>query len=138
MLFAVWGLWSVYLYLSGEHIPQNHEKAFQWCAKAAIQGSAQSQYNLALFYMKGCGTPKDDKISAFWFENAAYQGCALSQHNLGVFYEEGRGVDIDLKKSAYWYDEAKKQGATQESQELTCNHKSSATENDNSDKGLLN
>ena len=51
--------------------------------KAAEQGSALAQNNLALMYAHGSGVTRDDGLACHWFSRAAVQGYAPAQYHLG-------------------------------------------------------
>ena len=44
---------------NGEGVPQDHGKAVHWWLRAAMQGNASAQYNLALAYRQGSGVAQD-------------------------------------------------------------------------------
>jgi len=48
--------------------------AAEWYAKAAEQGVAEAQFNLAEMYKEGRGLPQDDKLASAWHAQAAEQG----------------------------------------------------------------
>ncbi|WP_163366756.1 tetratricopeptide repeat protein, partial [Klebsiella aerogenes] len=73
-------------------IEQDHEKAVTWYTKAAEQGHADAQYNLAVSYDEGEGVERDGSKAVFWYTKAANQGNRDAQNNLGVMYDEGDGV----------------------------------------------
>ncbi len=78
--------------------------------KAAEQGDAGAQFNLALCYYLGLGVDKDPKAAAAWCRKAAEQGYAVAQFNLGLHYDHGQGVEKDPKAAAAWYRKAAEQG----------------------------
>ena len=47
------------LYDTGDGVPQNNGKAFEWFAKSAEQGNAEAQFFLAGMYHKGDRIPQD-------------------------------------------------------------------------------
>ncbi|MBQ0113780.1 MAG: sel1 repeat family protein [Bacteroidales bacterium] len=53
---------------------ENYTKAVSWFKKAAEQGHADAQYNLAFCYANGNGVSQDYKQAASWYEKAAEQG----------------------------------------------------------------
>jgi TPR repeat protein len=67
-------------------------EAEKWYRKAAKQGFAEAQNNLALMYVLGRGVPQDDAEAVKWFRRAAKQGYAPAQNNLGEMRRQGRGV----------------------------------------------
>ena len=86
--------------------------ALIWYRKAADQGNAYAQNNLAVFYSEGRGgLPKDDREAARLYKLAADQGNAYAQANLGDFYEQGRGgLPKDEREAARLYKLAADQG----------------------------
>ena len=87
----------------------NSEAYFIKCKKAAEQGNANAQYDLALCYLAGSGTPRDEKEAFCWYQKAAEQGHVSAQFALEHCYKEGIGTIKDLTKAEYWYQKATKQ-----------------------------
>ena len=64
-------------YLNGEHgIEMNHELAAFWYRKAADQGDADAQRELAAMYDEGVGVQQDKKQAMELYERAAEGGDA--------------------------------------------------------------
>ena len=55
-----------YLYDMGVGVPQDHTEAVKWYTKAAEQGLAEAQYNLAGVYSDGRGVRRDYAKAYFW------------------------------------------------------------------------
>lgn len=68
--------------------------------RAAENGDAVAQYNLAVRLGEGTDAEKDAAAAAFWLERAARKGHVSAQYNLALCYETGDGVRKDAKKSA--------------------------------------
>ena len=68
-------------------------EAVQWYRKAAEQGDAEAQDNLAFMYKNGQGVTQDYAQAVKWYRKAAEQGYAGAQINLGVMYDNGQGVN---------------------------------------------
>lgn len=68
----------------------------QWYQKAADQGNAAAQNNLASIYQIGKGGINQDCSTAvqWYYRKAADQGNATAQYNLGYIFETGAEVDI--------------------------------------------
>src|SRR5439155_216236 len=105
----------------GAHIPRlttsvkallemDSGKVAELYQKAADQGSAYAQYNLAWRYENGEGVPKDSGKATELYQEAANQGNADAQYNLAWRYEDGEGVPKDLGKAAQLYKKAADQG----------------------------
>ncbi|WP_434779209.1 tetratricopeptide repeat protein [Neisseria sp. Ec49-e6-T10] len=81
-------------YYNGDGVSQDTQKSFYWLIKAAEQGYAKAQDNLASAYYEN-----GDKQKAFyWFNKAAEQGLALSQYSLAFMYYKADGVPSDAKR----------------------------------------
>jgi len=98
------------IYLNGDAVPKDVTKAALWFRKAAEQGLADAQYNLAGAYSDGEGVPLDYAQAAIWFRKAAEQGDAGAQINLGASYQIGQGVPQDYAQAAVWCRKAAEQG----------------------------
>ena len=59
-------------------------KAAYWYGKAALQGHAWAQCNLASCYEYGFGVEKDMVQAAYWYGKAADQNFARAQFNLAT------------------------------------------------------
>jgi hypothetical protein len=81
-----------------------------WYRKAAEQGYAKAQLDLAGLYENGNGVPLDYAQAASWYRKAAEQGDADGQVHLGFWYAMGRGVSQDDAQSAAWFRKAADQG----------------------------
>jgi len=75
--------------------------------KAADQGNAEAQFNLALMYEEGRGVTKDDEQAAMWYSKAAEQDYARAQFNLGKMLSEGKGGHQDNIEAYKWLSLAK-------------------------------
>ena len=89
---------------------QCYEEAIKWYRKAAEQGYADAQCNLADMYHYGWGVPEDDEEAVKWYREAAEQGHADAQCNLADMYRYGFGVPEDDEEAVKWYREAAEQG----------------------------
>ena len=78
------------------------EAAIKWFTKAAEQGLAEAQHNLASMYDSGEGVAQDYKQAVYWYTKAAEQGYASAQSDLGILYHYGNGVPEDIVKAHMW------------------------------------
>ena len=92
------------MYDNGEGIPENDEKAVNWYLKAAEQGFAKAQYNLAISYDNGEGVSENNEEAVRWYRKAAVQDHAKAQTNLGTMYEYGLGVSENNIIAHMWYN----------------------------------
>jgi hypothetical protein len=85
---------------------KNYLEAAYWYKKAAKQGEAFAQANLAIMYYLGQGIKQDYNEALYWFENSASQGNPTAQLNLGYMYKQGIGTLQDYNKAYYWFEQA--------------------------------
>jgi len=82
--------------------------------KAARQGYAIAEFNLAVMYSRGEGVPQDRKQALAYYLKAAQHveppTLARAQYNLGECFERGWGTAVDLKAARNWYAKAAAQG----------------------------
>lgn len=100
------------MYNNGYGVEKDERKAVEWYMKAAMNGYAVSQYNLACQYEKGRGVERDYARAMFWYEKAAEQNDSSAELNIGYLYSEGIGVPRDMQKALYWYRRAAAHGDT--------------------------
>ncbi len=62
------------MYANGEGVSQDYQEAVKWYRRAAEQGDAGAQYNLALMYTRGQGMSQDYVLAHMWANLAASQG----------------------------------------------------------------
>ena len=77
-------------------------EAAGWYRRAAEQGLAEAQHNLAMCYAEGRGVQQDDEEAVVWSRRAAEQGDALAQFSLALMYGMGRGVPQDNIEAHKW------------------------------------
>ena len=90
------------MYAEGRGVSQDYGVAMAWYRKAAGQGSAKAQLNIAIMYQNGWSVPPDDAAALKWTLKAAAQGYADAQVNLGFRYAKGQGVPKDLVRAHMW------------------------------------
>jgi len=59
------------MYMKGQGVEQDYEKAGEWFRKASEQGLAVAMYKLAKLYTRGEGVPKDLEFAYVWYSVAA-------------------------------------------------------------------
>lgn len=87
-----------------------HSEAVRWYRKAADQGLAEAQCELAYMYRDGYGVAEDYSEAVRWFRKAAEQGLSEAQIWLGIMYEEGLGVVKDYSEAVKWYRKTAEEG----------------------------
>lgn len=90
------------MYLQGQGVPENPDKALMLFHKAAKQGLPNAKNNLGVMYAGGKAVPQDYKQAIVWFREAADQGFALAMNNLADIYENGLGVKPNHEEAAKW------------------------------------
>lgn len=99
------------MYLHGDGVEENVEKAALWHRKAAEHGYAESQFELGHSHAFGIGVPEDGKEVEKWWRLAAEQGHAMALINLATTYEHGQdGVPQNYEEAAKWYRVAAERG----------------------------
>jgi TPR repeat protein len=87
-----------------------HREAAEYFRKAAEQGLAGAQFDLAVRHRLGQGVPQDMVQSFNWLRKAAQQGHRTAQYNLALMYGMGQGTAEDLAQAFYWMRKAAEQG----------------------------
>lgn len=88
-----------------------NDETIEWLQKAANQGHAKAQFNLAAAYSFGRGVPKDTAKAMELYQKAAAQGNSDAQYHLAtVYYKGNNGVTKDLAKAAELFQSAAAQG----------------------------
>ncbi len=59
------------MYRNSQGVPRDDAEAAKWCRKAADQGHANAQNNLAVIYSHGQGVPQDYAQAHMWYNLAA-------------------------------------------------------------------
>ena len=69
----------------GTGMPRDAHAAASWFIRAAVQGYATAQYNLARSYETGDGLDKNREKALYWYGKAARQGDADARARLDAF-----------------------------------------------------
>ena len=98
-------------YALGDGVPQDDKLAAEFTKKAADQGYADAECNLAIMIEQGRGgLPQDAALAVEWYRKAASQGHAVAQGNLGVAYQCGKGVPQSDVEAVKWFRKSAEQG----------------------------
>jgi TPR repeat protein len=89
---------------------KQYKEAVKWFRKAAEQGYAKAQSNLAHMYEYGKGIEKDYQEALRLMRLAAEQGLARAEAQVGSMFERGKGLEKDYREAAKWYRLAAEQG----------------------------
>lgn len=90
--------------------PPDFAEAVNWYRKAAEQGHAAAQHNLALCYYNGQGVAQNYSEAFNRWRKAVPQGYAQTQFQLGGCYFFGQGVAQDYTEAVKWFRKAAEQG----------------------------
>ncbi len=80
---AAANLVGIHYYL-GAGVARDFATAAQWFERAARDGDADAQRNLATLYLRGWGVRQDDFLAYAWFSEAAERGNSRARAYLGV------------------------------------------------------
>lgn len=95
------------LYLTGDGVKLDKNKALQLWRTAADRGYAHAQAKLAEF-LEDNGSPHEETFRLL--ELAAKQGLTNAEYNVGLRYYNGRGVTRDLEEAKRWFGRAAAKG----------------------------
>lgn len=85
------------MYMRGEGVQQDFDRAKLWFDRGVTRGDAQSQYCLGLMMLHGYGVAKNIGKATDLFKASADQDYALSQVQLGVlFLDRGQPEDVRI------------------------------------------
>ena len=90
----------------GQGVEPDIQKAFEWYQKAANQGHALAQTNLAYFYLLGIGVDKDEQKAFTLYQQAANQQLPAAIKTLGFLYMQGLGTEVDEYKAFTLFEQA--------------------------------
>lgn len=83
------------MYITGQGVPADENRATQYIRKAANRGLTHAMVTMATRARTGQGMPASDRLSAFWYEKAYEAGSAAAANDLGLMYQNGDGVRED-------------------------------------------
>lgn len=93
-----------------------YEKILELYERAARQGNAEAQHEVAMIYYNGLGVERDYRKGIEWDEKAAKQNYLIAKLVLASVYSENNaGPDnpiTDPQKALYWYQQASLQGSS--------------------------
>lgn len=84
-----------FMYLKGDGVPEDDEKALAWFHIAADAGGSHAQIALGMMHLNGWGVPESPENAVRWFRLAAEQGSANALGVPGAMYAQGAGVEQD-------------------------------------------
>ncbi|HVU16460.1 MAG TPA: tetratricopeptide repeat protein [Candidatus Didemnitutus sp.] len=99
-------------YYNGDGLERNPVLAVYWFGKAADQGYAPAQAQLALMHQMGMGTERDPAKALVWYRKASAQGNDMAIANIAGMYQNGDGVARDPAEAARWDRKSAEMGHT--------------------------
>ncbi|MBR5675584.1 MAG: sel1 repeat family protein [Neisseriaceae bacterium] len=111
---------NYYIHYSTGNIKENPQQAFYWYQKAAQNGHAFAQHNLAYLYEIGYGIEKDLTQSIYWYQKAADNGDNYAQNNLAHNYFNCIGVERDIQKAIKYWQLSANAGNEKAAKHLAC------------------
>ncbi len=90
---------------------QRYDDAIQWYTKAALQGNAEAQFQLAQMYERGQGVEQSDELALNWIKKAAHNRLSKAELMYANMLFFGRGLEqSDTNKAMVWYKKAANHG----------------------------
>jgi len=87
-------------------LPRDPQQAVTWYRRAAEQGLARAQFNLAHCLVTGCDGTTDPAEARRWMRRAAEQDMVDAQFLYGVMLAEGLGGSVDRTEARQWLQRA--------------------------------
>ena len=82
------------MYHQGQGVIQDYKKAVKWYRKAAQQGYARAQYNLATMYYQGYGVLKNEITARAWDLIATMNGLKQAKKRIDLIEKSMNRTDI--------------------------------------------
>ncbi len=100
------------IYANGKGVNKDSYQAMVWYKKAAKQGNAAAQYNLAKLISQRPDKedPRALERIKYWYEKAAEGGQKEAINNLALLYLKGKGVEKNELKAFELFKKAAKMG----------------------------
>ena len=99
---------EVEMFLNGEGIAKNPERAYKCFAKSAEKHDPKGMYNQAICLYNGLGCKKDPKLAFNLFKEASEAGYKKAMYNLYICYLNGVGCKKDLDLASKWKENFEK------------------------------
>lgn len=97
------------MYLRGEGVVQNYDKAKAWFERGKSHGDAQSQWGLGIMLLNGMGIRRNIKLATELLRTSADQDYAPAQVQMGrLFLDQGNPEDV--KTANYLFELAARYG----------------------------
>ena len=100
------------MYLNGNGVPKDTDKAITHLEDAAQHGDTQAIINVALAHDDGGWANLDYQKAVTCYQQLHDSGNSMGSTRLGFMYENGHGIEQDYAKAANLYSQAAEQGNT--------------------------
>lgn len=91
------------MYLDGNGVPQDNQKALEYFQKAIEHGNIDAFNNLGFLYTEGIGVKKDPVKAFECYLKAAKNNNFMAQSTVAALYYGGIGVEKNLEKAQKWF-----------------------------------
>lgn len=98
------------LYLFGEGVEQDTEKAMSLIRDAADKGNRYGELWMGMCYKNAYGVETDYDKAFRWFMSSAQKGNVTAMGMLGEAYKYGQGTEQDLDKAIKYYQQGAENG----------------------------
>lgn len=90
---------GVYYQTGKGGVSKDLKLGFTYLKKAADQGYAPAQLQIAEAYFEGFGVPKDEKAAVKITQLACENGSLTAKYNMGIYYKYGKGIEKNIKSA---------------------------------------
>ena len=94
------------MFLEGDGVVKDPERAWFWLSRSAEKGYAKAQFNAGLMKRDGQGTERDVAEGLRLLISAAEQGYVRAESMLGIIYFTGDVVPKNYPKAVMWFERA--------------------------------
>ncbi|MBI9073830.1 MAG: SEL1-like repeat protein [Desulfatibacillum sp.] len=98
------------MYLQGDGVEKDGQKALEWATKAGEAGHIPAQILLSAGHLKGLFGDTDNPQAFAWASRGADQGDAKAMALVASYYKNGFGVQKDPEKAFEWFLKAAEKG----------------------------
>lgn len=106
-------------YRKGDGVPRDYSFAASLYRKAADQGNAVAQCNLATLYYYGTGVEMDRNLAATLYKMASLGGSSLATFKLGKMHFDGIAVAHNMSQAIILFQESARKGCSLAIEELS-------------------
>jgi enhanced entry protein EnhC len=101
-------MYTASAYLNGYGVKQNRDMARRYITKAAQQGNALAQYELAEMFLASRHR-RSKRLGTAWLKKSAKQGNQRAEYKLATLYREGKLLGRNREMAKEWMEKVKTQ-----------------------------